>query len=234
MTPGTRNDGLRLELAAAEVACLRWDQSGPLSGVQVTAAAGINLVGGGVNAGTGRIIAGMTGATPTLAWQAPGSGTPGSPCLITADGSYMLEDGEAPSRWIRVTVTTAYLPSSGEGLVTLSDFYNAMGPNDVTAAQATAGNTQTVTFTLTNVTPLPIVRVFMWLDGTASGLANLFLSSDNVHFGQPASKVDAGVLSWASIAAGASVNVYVKRVITAGALANPELLNILQYIWIGY
>jgi len=165
-----------------------------------------------------------------LAWQAPGSSTPGAAALVSGGGSFLLEDGADPSMWIRVSVYPTYLPSTAQGLVNIGDTFNSFGPDDVAAANAASGITETVEFTLKNVSPAVITGVKLWLD---PAVVDLTVSSDGTNFYDPISSTDAHVLTWSSIAAGASVNLWVKRIIGASATSNPAILNLMQYSWNG-
>jgi hypothetical protein len=220
VTPGTRNDGLRLELSAAEIVSLR--TSGTLPGVVVLAAAARN------GPGTGRLTASSQG----IAWMAPGSTQSGTPVATPIDGAYLLEDGSDASKWVRVQVYAEWLGKSGGALVQLKDWYNALGPADVPAADALAGATETTEYQLVNLTGNAIVSAILWLDSACA--PGISVSQDGTNFFTPSSSVDPNALAWASIAAGASVNLWVKRVISATSASNPRILNALQWAWIGY
>lgn len=226
MTPYTRGDGLHLQLAGGDAGFMR--VVGTLVGVVVLA------VGSRNGPGTGRLIA---APGQMLAWQAPGSTTPGQAQACTNDGVYLLEDGSDPSKYVRVQVYASYLPASGEAMIAMQDAYNGLA--DVTAVQAAAGLTDITTFALKNVSnttngaPMLATLVKMWLDQTAGYNPNLSISSDNVNFFTPTGPGDPNALAWASIAAGASVPVYLKRTIGAAAPANPIARNALQFQWTG-
>lgn len=222
MIPTTRNSGLRLQLSGADVGGLRF--LGELPGLVVLAVAARN------GTGSGRLIASDLG----VAWQAPGSTTPGPPCAIPADGNYLLEDGADPSCWINVAAHVAFLATSGEAQIGLADRYNNLGPSDVAATDAAAGLVTTTEYTLKNVSIYPVINARLWIDATASGAAALTVSSDGTNFFDPTSSTDTHVLAWASIAAGASVNVWVKRTIAAASASNPKILNLLQFQWQSY
>lgn len=221
MTPGTRGDGLRLQLSGVDVSSLKC--SGTLAGCIVLGVGAAN----GVGAGT------LSATAAALSWQAPGDGSPGPVVPINGDGQYLLESS-TPGAWISLQVYAAYLPTSGGATITLSDQYNAVGPSDVSAAQATSGQTLTTTYTLKNYSGNTIQNVTLWLDSTVSGFAELSVSGDNVNFYTPTSSGDVHALAWSSIAAGASVTFYVKRVTAASASSNPGILNALDWAWTGY
>ena len=225
MIPGTRNDGLRLQLSGSDVGGLRI--IGTMPGCVVNAAAARNGPGQGLlisSPGSG------------LAWQAPGSTTPGAvvgTSGLTSGTAVMLEDGEDPSMWISLLVYPAYLPGTGQAAIAFEDLYNDVGPADVAAADALAGVITTTEYTLLNSSGAIITGALMWLDDTASGFAELAISQDGVNFYQPTSATDPNVLSWATIAAGATASVWVQRTISATSASSPGLLNILRWRWNG-
>lgn len=218
MNPSTRGEGLRLQLSGVDVVSMR--VAGALDGTIVLAAAARNAPGAGTLSAT---AAGLT-------WQAPGSATPGPAVPIVSDGGYLLEDGEDASKWIRLQVYTAYLPASGAATIELGDRYNELGPADVIASDALAGLVTTTEYTLLNVSGNTITAVVLWIDPSASGLQ---VSSDGTNFFTPTTPTDTHSLKWATIAAGASVNVWVKRTIGAASASNPGILNVLQWAWNG-
>jgi hypothetical protein len=221
MTPGTRNDGLRLQLSGSDVGGLRI--AGTLPGVVATAAAARN--------GTG---IGLLTASPDsiLSWQAPGSSASGVGVDGSGGGSIMLEDGMDPSSWLRVEVYPDYLPSAAQALVLFADSFNDIGPDDVGAADALAGLTTTTEYTLKNMDAVhAITDARLWLDSGASGFSSLSVSLDGTNFYEPTSASDANVLLWGTIAPSASVNIWVRRAISADAASNPSILNLLQWAW---
>jgi len=223
MIPATRNDGLRLQLSGADVTSL--SALGTLPGVVVLAAAAAN------GPGLGTLIASAAG----LAWQPPSPPAlpmPGASQACPGDGTYLLE-GADPAQWIRVQVYSAYLPASGSAQVALADLYGGVGIDDVSAANASAGLTETTQFSLTNVTPSLITGVTLWIDPVGSGAGTLSVSSDGTNFFQPHYQGDPNVLTWSSIASLASVSVWVRRTIGAAAVSNPRLLNLLRWAWNG-
>jgi len=216
---GTGADGLRLELSSAEVPFMR--VVGAIAGVVVLATAAQNGVG------SGRLICN----DGLLQWQAPGSNTPGTAVDCSAGGTFLLLDGESISKWIRIEVYEDYLPAAGQATVLLQDAFNDFGLGDVDAADALAGQVETVEFELHNVSPDEALSVNLWLDPLASGFDALEVSQNGVDFYAPDSQDHADVLAWASIAAGASESVWVRRTIPAAEASAPELLNHLIYAW---
>lgn len=217
---GSHSDGLRLLLAGSEVLSLR--TVGAIAGVVVLAAAGRN------GPGVGSIIASAGG----VSWQAPGSSIAGPVTPIPGDGQYLLEDGSDPSCWLRIQAYVASLATSGAAQVFLNDLYNSLRPNDVTAANAAAGHVDITQYSLSNVTTAAATNVTAWLD-PATVSAGLAISSDGINFFQPIAQTDATALTWASIAPGSSVNLWTQRTITAGAMSNPVITNIIRLSWNG-
>lgn len=222
MNPYTHGDGLHLQAAGADTGLMR--AVGSIPGVVVLDVASRN------GPGIGRLI---MGDASTIAWQAPGSSTPGNPQSCGSDGTYLIEDGADTSKWVRIQVYASYLAVSGEGRVFIQDTFNGLGPADVAAANAAAGVIATTTFTLKNVSNSTVTSVLMWLDQTVGSNPGISISSDNITFYTPTSIGDPNALAWASIAAGASVPVYVKRTIAAASPSSPSVLNNLQFSWIG-
>jgi hypothetical protein len=222
MIPGIRNDGLRLQYTSINVVSLRC--AGTLAGVVVLGAAARN----GPGAGTISATAGG------LTWQAPNSALAGAVCPIPTSAAYLLEDGADPSCWVRVQVDVDYLPASGGAQVFLGDVYdNAVGQDDVAAANAAAGSVSTLNLTLLNVSGNAIRNALLWLDPTASGISELTVSSDDTNYYQPTSSSDPHVLAWSTIAVGASVNLWLRRTTPSAAAFNPTILNMLQWEWEG-
>lgn len=224
MNPQTRSDAVHLESAGADAGPLR--VVGTLPGMYIFAASTLNGTGHGL------LIAGVhsDGVTPTVAWQAPGSSTPGAPCPLTGEAAFLVEDGEDPDKWVRVYAYPAYCGTSGEAKVFFKVGYNALGPSDVTAGDAAAGLVITTTFTLKNYSFYPVTNVKLWIYADPA----VQVSKDNISFFAPTDETDPNVLVWSSIAAGASANVYVKRTISASTAFDPARLVELRFAWTGF
>jgi len=216
---GTHGDGLRLRRTGVDLISLA--VVGAIPGVVVLAAGGANGPG----------VGWLSLSSYGLSWRAPESSSFGSPQLFSEDGTYLLEDGEDAGKWVRVQVYTDYLPATADALVYLEDRYNDLGPADVAAAQASAGQTVDTGYQLANVTPMTIVGIKLWIDPAVSSLS---VSSDGITYYTPTSESDPHVLSWSIVGAGGSVNVYVRRTIGAGAGPDPKVLNALHFSWTGF
>lgn len=202
--------------------------AGALAGVVVL------CVGARNGPGTGTLISSIAGNGQTqLAWQAPGSATPGIPQPVYPDGTYLLEDGADSTKFVRVQVYGSYLPTAGAAPVFVADTYNALGPDDVSAANASAGIVETVEYALANVSPVTVLNAKLWIERSGTDTRGVTVSQDGVTFVNPGSETDPNVLTWASIAPGASVNVWMQRTIPASASSNPATFNQLQFGWTG-
>jgi hypothetical protein len=147
-----------------------------------------------------------------LSWQAPFSEQPGATVPIPTDGVYMLEDNLNPSAWVRVQAYVDYLPTSGAATIEIGDSYSP-------AALVAGGDVSAGVTALT-----------LWIDPFTTGIT---VSSDGTNFYDPTSQSDPNALVWATLAAGASVNVWVRRTIAADSAFNPQVLNVLDWAWMG-
>ncbi len=219
---GTRGDGLRIELSAVESPSFH--VIGSLPGVAVLAAAGAN------GPGTGDLES-EDGGTK-LKWKAPDSGTHGTSVDVSTDGSYILEDGEDERKWVRVQVVNSFMlnvPMST--FIYLSEVYeNAVSSDDVTAAEATAGDTKDYTVDIKAESPMDLLDVKVWLESPDDGI---FISDDGVVYVQPKSE-GADALSFARIASGATQSLFLRRITSAGASASTGILNRVRFAWDGY
>ena len=209
---GTQGDALRIEIASVESRSLA--AVGTIPGVAVLAAAGRN------GPGVGRLRAMQDGTY--LHWRAPGSATFGPATHCEADADVLIRDGEDTDKWVRARVALDYLVAGPvDGSVHLGDrFGNAVGHDNVTAAEALAGNVEAYTVDLANVSTLILSSVVAWLDAAVSGLE---ISDDGITYVSPTS--EATGLSLADIPAGGSITFYLRRTVAATAASDPEVLN---------
>lgn len=217
---GTRADALRVRVAGSDVQSLAL--VGTIRGVTPLAVAGL--------CGEGTAKLRSTGAPPRrFQFRAPGSSTWGEEVTVAATGEYLLEDGADRSKWIRVRVDLAWLPDGpAEANVFLRDRWNELGPDDVTAAEAAAGSVDPLTLDLVNVSPNRLDGLRAWL---VSGTVDLELSPDGSAWSAPTTE-GAGI-SLGALAPSASVPLYVRRTITAGAPPATKVLNRLRLSWEG-
>lgn len=218
-----RCDALRLEVSGAETHSLR--AIGTLPGVVVLAAAGRN------GRGTGMLR--TSGSGTWLSWRAPGSNRFGAAVVCDSDGSYLLEDGRDLSKWLRVEVHVDYLvPGAVDARVYLADAYNnGHAHDDVSAAEADAGDIEDYTITLANDSLGDLIDVKAWLElDTAQKIE---ISSDDINYYAPTFEDHVNALSWARITAGGSETLYLRRTIAASAGYDPGVLNQLKFAWTG-
>jgi hypothetical protein len=219
--PATANDSVRLQLSGSDVVSMR--VAGALPGVVVLFASAQNGVGEGI----------LSASAGGLSWQAPFSEQPGATVPIPTDGVYMLEDNLNPSAWVRVQAYVDYLPTSGAATIEIGDSYSPaalVAGGDVSATQAAAGQVVTTEYALTNVSAAGVTALTLWIDPFTTGIT---VSSDGTNFYDPTSQSDPNALVWATLAAGASVNVWVRRTIAADSAFNPQVLNVLDWAWMG-
>lgn len=219
---GERADSLRLKRLTVEIHHLL--AVGSVPGVTPDAAGGRN------GPGTGKMRSTEDGTL--LSWRAPGSSTFGTPIRVAADASYVLEDGDDSQKFLRVTVFTAYLIGPGEADVTLKEAFNALGPDDVPAPEASAGAVEDTEYALANDHISNEAQdVKVWLDAATVGLE---ISDDGITYVSPTSEGDGDVLTFASIASGASVPIFTRRTISSSAPSDTDVLNLVQWAWDGH
>lgn len=209
----TRADSLRMEVSAVEVVHLT--AVGTLPGVAVLAVAGRN------GPGTGRLRS--QGADGTLlSWRAPGSAVWGPDVDASLDGIYLLEDGADAGKWARVQTYGAHMtPAADEAEVLLVDRYNnEIGSDDLTAAEASAGDVETYTVDLANDNPVGLSNLRVWLD---AAVVDLEISDDGAAWVSPTSEAAALVLP--PLAGGANDVLHFRRTIGAASPADPAVLN---------
>ena len=219
----TRGDSLRLEVASVESASLT--AIGTIGGVNILAVGGAN----GIGAGTLRV----SNSGTRLAWCAPGSVTFGSSIVIEASGNYIVEDGENEAKWLRVSVNTDFIPTSSdhEAVVQLYNTYNnAVGHDDVTAGEATAGDITTYQITMANDGPAGLLNFIVWI---AKGWDRLEIGKDGSNWYRPWGEHHAESLIWAELKSGSETTLHVRRTIAAGAASNASVLNVLGFAWDG-
>jgi len=222
MYPTQHADALRIRTASTEVVQLT--AIGTIPGVAVLNAAARN------GTGTARLRSSGETVGHLLCYRAPGSSTFGVPHRVEADGVYVLPDGEDPSKFVRVQVWTAYLaPGIAEGSVKLRDvFNNEIKADDVSAAEAAAGDVETTTLSLENDGGRILSQVKAWLDPSTE---NLEISSDGVAWSTPTG--EASALGLADVPPDGSVTLHLRRTIAAGAPSDPEILNQLHLSFCG-
>ena len=160
--------------------------------------------------------------------QAPGGSQFGRPVLCDVDGDYLLRDGDDPDKYIRVQVLAAdLLAGVNEARVILDDVYNnALAGDDVTAAEASAGNVESWALTLKNISNSILSQLRVWIDRDT---VNVEISDDGAAWVSPTDEGSA--LAFGDLLIGATTTLYVRRSIAAGAVADGGLLNCLHFIF---
>ena len=211
--PASKADALRIEISSTEVRHLA--ALGTIAGVAVLAVAAKN----GPGSGRLRNVGG------NLGWRAPGSATFGPDVNVTADGIWLLCDGEDVGCWIRVQVYFDNLAGE-EAEVLLRDRHSSgssddtIGSDDVSAAEASAGDIETFTVELRNDSQVILSQVIAWLDAAT---ADLEISDDGAAWVSPTTE-GAG-LSLADIPAAGSITLHFRRTIGAASSSDPDVLN---------
>lgn len=129
---------------------------GTLPGVRIVAVSGRN------RAGLGRL---QYDPAAGLSWCAPGGVSLGAPVDVSGGGNHVVADGADATRWVEVEVTSAALPDAvSMATVRIDEVFNdAVGGDDVSAAEAASGGAGTTrTLALTNRTAGSLT-VRVWL-----------------------------------------------------------------------
>lgn len=214
-TLATRSDALRLSLSGTDI--IHLDTANTIPGVYISAIAAANGIG----------TAHIKGDGSNIQWKAPGSSVFGVPVSCTVSSSeYLLEDGDDRKKWVRIIASTSYFADvMVEGKVLTRDMWaNAISHDDVTSGEASAGDVVTHQVNMDNDSPKTLSGLVVWLDAAVSDLE---ISEDNAAFSSPTTEATA--LSFPDLAAAGSDILYVKRTITAGASADPDVLNHLHF-----
>ena len=213
-------DSLRIESAAVEVPCLH--VIGSIPGVIPLLAAARN------GPGTALLASSQDGTV--LHWRAPGSSTYGAGVRCPADGNYLLRDGEDACKWLRVQVDVSELADGPvEAAVTLTDrFGNAIASDDVSAAEASAGDVETYILTLENQSNTILSQLTVWIDPNVSGIA---IADDGATWVTPTARAAGLVLP--DLLPAATDSLHLRRTITAGAESSGSVLTLLHFSFRG-
>jgi hypothetical protein len=212
---GTRADSLRLKVDSTEIEQLA--RIGTIPGVVVERAAARN------GPGYGRLRSTILGRH--LRWQAPGSTSFGQPIDVSLGGDFLVEDGDDPNKFLRLTVTLCHLFGPTESRVLLGDLYeNEVGHDDVLADEAAAGDVTIYSITLENANNVVLSHLKAWLDAATE---NLEISDDQISWVAPTS--EAAALKLPDLGAGASDVLYLRRTIGAGTDCDPDVLTHLHF-----
>jgi len=205
----------------------------PLASVTIEHVSGAN--------GTGNGSLSSDGAN-ALRWTPPG-GTQGALVTILNGETKILEGGTA-SKFIRVTRTTAN-DLDGSATVALSTFYNnAVGQDNLSSAEALAGHVSYRALMFKNESSGTVTNIQAWVDPAVSGISiglELPISShiqDRTAGGD--TQAPAGVtfdsgttpgtgLQIGTVPAGGMVGIWIKRDISAAAVASALTLSKIHY-----
>ena len=212
----TRADALRFKVGESEITHLI--AAGGIPGVIVKQAAAKN------GAGIGRLRSAGDGTL--LSWKAPGSAVWGDAYHCHVDEQeYVLEDGEDHDKFVRVQIAADFLtPGSVEALVYLQEVYNnGIASDDVSAAEASAGDVETYQITMENVGSETLQKLVVWLDPGVSGLE---ISENGSSWVNPTTEETA--LAFPDLPAGQTDILHVRRTIGAGAEPDPAVLSCLH------
>lgn len=135
--------------SSTELVALGITVTNPIANISVDFASGFNGPGDGTLEATG---------ADTLRWMAPG-GTAGPNVTILNGQSKVLESGGARSKYVRVSRTTA-TALAGTATITLADILNnAVGWDDVSSAEAAAGDAEYRMVAMKNVSSGPLTSI---------------------------------------------------------------------------
>lgn len=211
-------DALRIEVASVEARHLTAVKTVP--GVIPLLAAARN------GPGIGQLLSGDDEDGSLLSWRAPGSNAFGEAVQCSPDGVYVLCDGEAPDKWIRIEVHGDYLAVGSQAEVFLADVYNnAVAGDDVTADEAETGDVAVYTLALRNTSAAEITGVAAWVDPAAA--AAIEISLDGATWSRPESEETA--LTLPPIPAESSATLYMRRTIAVGEASSPKSLVHLHF-----
>lgn len=217
-------DALRLRYAGADVASLH--AVGTLEGVALLFASGRILPG------TGFIRSYDDGTL--LAWKEPGASAYGAQVDCSAGGIFRLLGGDDADAFVRVHVVPSYLsPGPNEARVMLQDVYNnAVATDDVSAAEAAAGDVETWTIEIRNRHPIWLAakRLKVWL---RLGVTGIEISTDGADWRTPYSEISPEVLEYATVAGGQAATVHFRRTIQAGESSDPDVLSWFEWSFYG-
>lgn len=206
----------------------------PIRGLRVDYVSGANGEGNGA----------ITVAdADNLRWLAP-SGTQGAAVEIANGETKILEDGTTASKYIRVTRTSAS-DLQGTCIVRLRRvFNNALGGANVTSAQRTAGVVSYRALAFKNVSASPITGFRVWRDSASTQLALAHEVMVDGHFfdGTTGGELaEPPGMSWnanatansgvqvGTLAAGATVMIWIRRTIAADADASAKETNLIHW-----
>jgi len=116
-----------------------------------------------------------------------------------------------------------------EAAVTLTDrFGNAIASDDVSAAEASAGDVETYILTLENQSNTILSQLTVWIDPNVSGIA---IADDGATWVTPTARAAGLVLP--DLLPAATDSLHLRRTITAGAESSGSVLTLLHFSFRG-
>lgn len=144
--------------SSSEITHLAYSISNPIANITINFLAGANGTGSGTITATGN---------DTLTWTPPG-GTAGPAVTILNGETKILEAAGAPEKFIRITRTTTD-NLSGAAVLTLTDqFNNVIGMDNVSSAEAAAGDAEYRAIMLKNEATTEVKNLKIYI-GTLGG-----------------------------------------------------------------
>lgn len=218
----THADAIRIELSSVEIQHLV--PIGAIPGTFIRAAAARN------GEGAGDLRSEFDGTL--LSWRAPGSSSFGDRIPVPTDGQYLIEDGDDRNKFVRVEVFVSFLQASpASARVYTKDVYNAVGKDDVTAAEATAGSVETYILDIANDGAMDALAFKAWIDPAVSDIE---ISKDGVSWFTPTSEAHVDVLVYDRIETLTTDPIHIRRTIAAAAPSAPKVLNLFHFAWDGH
>lgn len=251
----SRADSLRVYLTgAASDGAAQTDPDLSLGGYRsATEAIGLGVIAGaqirplrvdhasaanGVGTGTIRVS-----DANTITWTPPGS-TVGAGVTIS-NGQSKIVEGSSPYSFVRVTRVSADNLADIMDLTLVDSMNNAIGGDNVTSAEATAGVTNYRGVMLYNESAFYVDSIKVWVVAPASGfsigiesptanaiqtIASETTAPTAVSFSTPTT--EGGAVSIGSLAPGGMYGLWVRRTTSAGASYSPSTLNHLRFSFV--
>lgn len=216
-----------------ETRSIIWERENPLAGIRIRFVSGENGIGDGVLKATG---------ASAITWTPPG-GTAGTAVTI-ANGETLLVEGADTDKYVRIGRTSATDLTGEEVVHCLDQFNGAVGFDNVTSAEASAGDVEYRAIFLENVGSTTMDNVTVWLESAAT-LA-IAKEAPNPAAGGPIQTIAdedtaPGGVAWVTgtsqgtgvvigtLLAGRSYGLWIRRTIVGSAVASIKETNELHY-----
>lgn len=237
---GSLTAGPILPPVSVESADVRIEASGEVSQFEIVGAVpGLVVVQGAGRNGSGmgrlQIVAGEA------QWRAPNSMNFGPAVDVSATGSYHLYDGDDGDKWVRVQSSASFLPGGATSApVYLADRYetifsaelevgwNQIAGDDVTAAEAAAGDVETWDFQVANRNlDYGILALVAWIDPAVTWIE--IAAAPGGPWVSPAT--EGAALGLGDLAPNSTVTLYVRRTVPASTPFDPAKLVLFHFAW---